>query len=337
MWESLADKGFGRLLTPWQARREGRAHAEVRRLDMLMLAQAELDVSDLRSGKKKLVEGKLVGIETMSVEVEQPADFYPAVRIEPSFSVSSLADIGAEQRRLDAARHEINAARAIIFAEQALESSAEGASVQTGEVIDDDWLYTWYEFAGKVSSEKLQQLWGKILAGEIKSPGACSLRTLTFLRGLNTREAELIAKVAPYVLNGVIFDRGEEYLKSKGIVFGDFLSLQEIGVLAPGAGLSVSFGNLLNTHYGHLLHSHKDKCLVVEHRTVDKCWEEGCYILSALGKEVISLGQFDPDIDYLKEIGALLAADGYAVKLADAVLKENGRISPVNEFVISPL
>ena len=36
-----------------------------------------------------------------------------------------------------------------------------------------------------MSSEELQTLWGRTLAGEIKSPGSYSLRTLDFLKNLS--------------------------------------------------------------------------------------------------------------------------------------------------------
>ena len=39
LWETLAEKGIGALLTPWQTVREGRARNEVRRLELLLLVQ----------------------------------------------------------------------------------------------------------------------------------------------------------------------------------------------------------------------------------------------------------------------------------------------------------
>jgi hypothetical protein len=41
LWETLAEKGIGSLLKPWQIKREGIAHIEVRRAELLALAQAE--------------------------------------------------------------------------------------------------------------------------------------------------------------------------------------------------------------------------------------------------------------------------------------------------------
>ena len=53
LWETVAQKGVSALLRPWQLRREGRALADVRREDSLSLAQTELDVEHIRSGRKR--------------------------------------------------------------------------------------------------------------------------------------------------------------------------------------------------------------------------------------------------------------------------------------------
>jgi len=42
LWETIADKGIGSLLKPWQIRREGRANLDVKREEMLALAQLAL-------------------------------------------------------------------------------------------------------------------------------------------------------------------------------------------------------------------------------------------------------------------------------------------------------
>lgn len=54
LWETLAEKGIGSLLTPWQVKRDGRARNVVRREELLMLAQAEKDAADVRAGRKQL-------------------------------------------------------------------------------------------------------------------------------------------------------------------------------------------------------------------------------------------------------------------------------------------
>ncbi|MBT3436945.1 MAG: hypothetical protein HOH02_00715 [Oceanospirillaceae bacterium] len=39
LWETLAEKGVGELLVPWQEKRLASARAEIRRNEILMIAQ----------------------------------------------------------------------------------------------------------------------------------------------------------------------------------------------------------------------------------------------------------------------------------------------------------
>lgn len=43
LWDTLSEKGVGSLLRPWQMKREGMAQIEIRRAELLALAQAEKD------------------------------------------------------------------------------------------------------------------------------------------------------------------------------------------------------------------------------------------------------------------------------------------------------
>ena len=102
-------------------------------------------------------------------------------RMEPTVDFQSLVEASVRSNATQEARKEINVSKAIIYAEEAL---ANDAQVPPGRSIDEDWLFAWRDYAGRVSTEDLQKLWGNVLAGEVKSPGTYSVRTLEFIRGL---------------------------------------------------------------------------------------------------------------------------------------------------------
>lgn len=232
LWETLAEKGIGSLLTPWQAGREGRAKNEVRRHEILMLAQAEKDAADIRSGRKQLCsDGTL--LLTSSVEAPSGAD----KRIEPTISLSTAVEYGNRAAAAAAARSEINAAKAILFAEEQLACDAQ---VPPDRNVDEDWLFSWREYAGKVSTEDLQRLWGSVLAGEVKAPGRYSIRTLEFLKTLSKAEAEMISKLASYIIGGHIARSQSKYLESCGLSFSMLLGMQELGVISGVEALGVN-------------------------------------------------------------------------------------------------
>ncbi|WP_197485481.1 DUF2806 domain-containing protein [Delftia sp. GW456-R20] len=196
LWETLVERGMGSLLSPWQAGREGRVRNEIRRAEMLMLAQAEVDVADIRSGKKQLQsDGSLLlknGLNEISPINE---------RVEPFFALSLAVESGKKTEFSAAARSEINSSKAIIFAEEQL--AADG-HIPSEKGIEEDWLFIWREHAGRVSSVDLQRLWGSVLAGELKDPGKHSIRTLEFLKTLSKADAELISSLARYVVDNRI-------------------------------------------------------------------------------------------------------------------------------------
>ncbi|MBX8811205.1 DUF2806 domain-containing protein [Ochrobactrum sp. MR34] len=72
------------------------------------------------------------------------------------------------------------------------------ASVQS-EGPSDEWMNIFEEYASKANSERLQQTWGRILAGEIRKPGATSLATLQLMSILDQETALAVETALGYV------------------------------------------------------------------------------------------------------------------------------------------
>nr|PMI00099.1 TIGR03899 family protein [Shewanella sp. 10N.286.48.A6] len=64
----------------------------------------------------------------------------------------------------------------------------------TGEDLDPDWSYQFFQMAEQINSRRMQDLWARILASEIVKPGNFSLRTLATLKQLTQREAQVLEK-----------------------------------------------------------------------------------------------------------------------------------------------
>lgn len=235
LWETIAEKGVGALLTPWQTIRDGRARNEVRRHELLMLAQTEKDVSDVRAGRKQLRSDGTLMLTSIN---QSCADTLIESRpIEPTLGLPDAQSAAATSSALNAARIELNSAKAVIYAEEQL---ANDPQTPPDREVDEDWLFAWRDYAGKVSAEDLQRLWGSVLAGEVKSPGRYSIRTLEFLKTLSKPEADVISKIARYAIDGRIARGQKQYLDEKGLNFGLLLRMQEMGVVSgvEAAGLT---------------------------------------------------------------------------------------------------
>ncbi len=103
LWESLVDKGIGSLLKPWQLRREGRAAIDVRREEMIAIAQAEREVEAIRRGEKYLLPN--------SQPVTPPSPLsacVPALGDPPTSAAIDYAEgVASRNSRAEAVRREI--------------------------------------------------------------------------------------------------------------------------------------------------------------------------------------------------------------------------------------
>ncbi|WP_143764368.1 TIGR03899 family protein [Cognaticolwellia mytili] len=62
------------------------------------------------------------------------------------------------------------------------------------ERVDQDWFSSFIDLAEGISNKTMQDLWAKILAGEVSQSGSFSLKTLRAFRTMSIGEAKLLAK-----------------------------------------------------------------------------------------------------------------------------------------------
>lgn len=102
------------------------------------------------------------------------------------------------------------------------------------DAYDFDWFIRFYEAVGNISNEEMQNLWAKILAGEISHPSTYSLRTIDVLKNINKSDAELFEKICMYSIcsDGRYFlPRYDNYLNERGISYSDIMHLSELGLM----------------------------------------------------------------------------------------------------------
>ena len=236
---------------------------------------------------------------------------------EVSFPDDLTATLAATAQRslvVQQMRAEVNVAKAVLSAEADLEEDPQEPSERA---VDQDWLFRWRESASRVSTEELRTLWGRVLAGEIKSPGTFSLRTLEFLKNLSKEDADRIAKLAPFVIDTAFVFRGaESLLEFEGITVDFLLSLQELGVLdsvAPGLGWRLESAEPNEFLVGLVAYT---RVLVVTHKDAKMSANLDIYRLTSLGREVLKLGAFTPHDGYIRQLGRIIQARGFKVELA---------------------
>jgi uncharacterized repeat protein (TIGR03899 family) len=68
------------------------------------------------------------------------------------------------------------------------------SSTEVTDKADPDWFSTFTQLAEDISNKTMQNLWAKILAGEISQPGSFSIKTLKVFREMSITDAKLLAK-----------------------------------------------------------------------------------------------------------------------------------------------
>jgi Protein of unknown function (DUF2806) len=334
LWDTLIDKGVGSLLRPWQTKREGKAAIEIKTEEILAIAQAEKYAADIKVGKRIFQNGLLID-SAQSNNKDDETVFIDSSEVELLESQAEQLLIINELNRSETLRllkEEINIAKAIVKAEAILET--DDAEI-IEESIDDDWLFKWRDCAGSVSNEELQSIWGSLLAGELKSPGKFSLRTVDFLRNLSQREAESISKLSRFIVGNVIFRGNQKILDDEGVDFGFLLEMQQLGVLSgiESLGLNTSWPSSHLDSYMLALISN-NRVLLVRHEDPKKILTLSVYKVSSVAMQIISLGNFEAHNDYLRSVAENIKSQGFEVELARCDSVAEGIINYSNAIKI---
>ncbi|PSV35148.1 DUF2806 domain-containing protein [Photobacterium sp. GB-210] len=335
----LVSDGIGGIFAPNQVKRIGKAEVDAQRDKMLMLAQTEQQIADIKAGKLQYTEDRrLIAIDS-EANIKPLIDIQKGNKVEPYLDLKSLERQGKTRKQVQAMQEEVNLTKTVLLAEQELES---GKYEANDDPVDPDWFTRWRDNAEKISDGYLQSLWARVLAGEVSTPGTYSLRTIDLLKSLSKNEAELISKLGEFIINDRVFksiintsgfevesDIVEKMMSQKGLNFTNLLYLQEIGIISgvDSMGLSTEYNSSDTSSFLRVLIS-KSNALVIRHADPKKKIEFNVLLSTRLGREVFNLADFKTDKEYLKFIAQGVANAGYDVEIGDwqQVDKKSGKL-----------
>jgi hypothetical protein len=163
---------------------------------------------------------------------------------------------------------------------------------------DEDWLNVFERYAEDASSERLQDVWGRILAGELRQPKRFSLRTLRFISELDETVAAQFEKWSSRVSSADSIP----FPPNQGVEFSELLNLQDCGLLTGvGANLHKTF-DLNQNQVGQLIRIsfvfRKFSVLVTLNGPVQL--NVPSLFLTSIGREIYSITQTSTDIETVK-------------------------------------
>jgi len=204
---------------------------------------------------------------------------------------------------------------------------------------DPVWTSHWVDGAQDVdvSSEELQKLWGRILAGEVKSPGQTSLRTLTILRSMTQQEAKDFLNLMHFRINDFIVNEALQEVLGRRDANNFSFHFADIGLLCVVAKYpNIELGdNGTWWIYGH--HGHTLIIQGLPGQKIGKLAFLNTSFITAAGLELAILCHYqEPNFLYLSHLATFLAKWDCKLLIRKIVYGEDEETQLSDAHVIKP-
>jgi hypothetical protein len=192
----------------------------------------------------------------------------------------------------------------------------------------DDWINKFWDDAGLVSDEMLQEIYARILAQEGITPGSCSMRTLLVLRYLDHRTASLFAMIAPYVMSYNWIPNDPDLLTRFGISYGHLFELDGAGLVDCNTltTTTLEMERSIVTWGGRALMLNNAKGLTVS-----------AYLLRGPGRELANVAEVDRNPDYFFRVANWLKSKRANLELAWAELPFRTWVGSIEQLQWMPV
>lgn len=283
----VVSDGIGAVCAPYLISR----NAEARAHEIRVISDALNEVATKHQLPVVYKEGK---IELW----QKPEDRTLVLDAKPLEERSNLRLEYQERKR----QHNLESVTSVAAAELADETAV------PEDTPNEDWVTRFFSSAQDVSSEQMQDLWGRILAGEIKRPGRYSLRTLDFIRNLSTLDAQLLEHVGRFALQV----RGTSFIpmhnkgwleKERNVHAQNHFELAELGILYPTELQFVVFGGAESDREVFFLNDH---LLLVKRGGSKGTIQVSAWKFTNVGLEILPLIPQPYDEEFLTGLGQFL-------------------------------
>jgi Protein of unknown function (DUF2806) len=173
-----------------------------------------------------------------------------------------------------------------------LEQLSEDSERTFTENVSDDWLDYFSAYAEKANSEKMRDLWARILTGEVRTPGKFSLSTMRFMAELDASTAKCIEKYFTKVFDQHSIFHQKSFSSSPAL--SEVTLLENIGLL-NGVGETRN-RTLKVQENGFLFLQFQKNALVIAAKPSLEI-KLNCLLLTQMGREVLSILSLADDVE----------------------------------------
>lgn len=198
----------------------------------------------------------------------------------------------------------------------------------SNDPVDHDWTARFFTDVQDVSSKQMQQMWARILAGEVETPGRTSLHTLAILKNMSQKDAELFVEVAKFVIEDFILhdDIAKEIQKFPS--FNVFLKLENYNLMNMGGGDLMKELTTKSICYM----PDNDVLYAISERNAyaDRSWEMNLpgYSLTPQGQELYGFIRTEKNADYLGALAYFLKTQKAKLQCASAFRMDGDKFLP---------
>ena len=237
-------------------------------------------------------------------------------------SAFSLPPASEMRLRLDQHRYE---ALGGAVAEAAVELRNETSFPK--ERPNQDWVARYIESASQVTDQTMQELWGRILAGEIRKPGTFSLRTLHVVSNISQVEAKLFEAFGKHAVllkwfGFIPMVSNDEFLRTQRMGTATVRILADSG-LAAETPASI---NLLTPEeeYGAFFYG-QNRMVYVGQKSPPVRVEHNCWTLTSAGLESLKLVEREGDPRNMQLLVEIFRRSGLEPEVGSYVMKDDGK------------
>lgn len=260
-----------------------------------------------------------------NIVISSPKELSSASTSPPTILINPpLEERTKERIDFQEAKKQLNIESVTAYAADQLK----GEGPVTDEPLDEDWQTRFFNIAKDISSDEMQALWGRILAGEIKQPKSYSLRTLELLKNINKSEAECFLKFGKLAITSgntsfVINFKGVNLLEEKyQLTFKERLLLEELGLVSAN---NLAFEIQSDPEKDSEMPFRIGKtCIILYRKKGTPKHQVSAIFFTKTGQELLQLIESEPEIDYIQLFASKIRIKDVSIKYGAIVEIHNG-------------
>lgn len=194
---------------------------------------------------------------------------------------------------------------------------------------DFDWFVRFFEATGSVSDDTMQNLWAKILAGELACPSTFSLKTIDVMRNMRKRDAELFIKICSHSFmsspGNYFLPNEEDFLEAVGIAYTDIMKLSELGLIFSDGMITLNMN--INSE-SQILVNNTSLIMIISSSSGNPVKASiGQYPFTEVGKEISTLiDETAQSEDFLKYGEVLSHNKSYKISVHKIIKREGNLV-----------